>query len=563
MAETETDTAAAEQRQTSVVPFDAPGPGSWELDSSHYGPESSRLARDLIEMSVSKGLATGFELMGSPVAEMEARFVNGRFYRRLVPLVGPDRNLPPPPKPVLWLATRLHPEFRRRARTAAAALEERVWMEELERWESDWKPNLVERSRRFEQVDLEALDDAGLANHLRALMDHLEFGTALHFQLHVSDLGPIGLMLVRGREWGLDPVELMQTLSGYSHATSAPAAALAEIRRQLPDGRLESLAAIEVAPEAARRAFERFMTEYGGRLTSGYDIRDLTLAELPETVLAGINSADIEGRALTDAKALGDDTAARLREQVPAADRSEFDQIVADARALYGLRDENGPITYQWPAGLVRRAVLETGRRLLEAGQVVDREHVFDMTVDEMITALAGRPTTTAAELAERCRTRNEWAEMEAPRLLGPEPILPPVDVLPGALARMMDVTLTVIDMIESTSEREELVGVGIGEDTYVGRARVVDDAIDALADFEPGDVLVAPFTVPTINSVLAMAGAVVVEEGGLLCHAAVIAREFGIPGVVGAAGATRTILDGAEIEVDASQGTIKTVSPQ
>ena len=138
--------------------------------------------------------------------------------------------------------------------------------------------------------------------------------------------------------------------------------------------------------------------------------------------------------------------------------------------------------------------------------------------------------------------------------------MLPPVDVLPESLARMMDVTLTVIEMIESASAREDLVGVGIGDETYVGRARVVDDAIDALAGFEPGDVLVAPFTVPTINSVLAMAGAVVVEEGGLLCHAAVIAREFGIPGVVGAAGATRSITDGVQVEVDSAKGTVKVV---
>lgn len=552
------DWPTAERRQTTVLPFEAPGPGSWELDTSHYGPACSRLARDLIERSVTRGLATGFELMGSPVATMDAKFVNGRFYRRLVPLVGADRNAAPPPKPVLWLATRIHPEFRRRARTAAAAVENRFWMDELEKWETDWKPSLIAGSRRFEAVDLATLDDAGLSDHLRALMDHLEFGTELHFRLHVSDLGPIGLMLVRGREWGLDPVELMQALSGYSHATSAPVEALAEIRRHLPGGRLDSLAAIESAPPEARDAFDRFMKEYGGRLTSGYDIRDRTLAELPETVLAGINSTDTDARTATEAKALGDAVASRLRSSVPAAERDEFDLVVDDARALYGLRDENGPITYQWPAGLVRRTVLAARRRLLDGGHLSDGEQVFDMTVDEMITALAGRPTTTAAELADRCRVRSEWLELDAPRLLGPEPVLPPVDILPKSLARLMDVTLTVVDMIESAAGREHLVGVGIGDGSYIGRARVVSDAIDALSDFEPGDVLVAPFTVPTINSVLAMAGAVVVEEGGLLCHAAVIAREFGIPGVVGVAGATVGINDGAQIEVDAASGSVK-----
>jgi pyruvate,water dikinase len=77
----------------------------------------------------------------------------------------------------------------------------------------------------------------------------------------------------------------------------------------------------------------------------------------------------------------------------------------------------------------------------------------------------------------------------------------------------------------------------------------------------EPGDVLVARFTVPTFNTVLAMAGAVVVEHGGLLCHAAVIARELGIPGVVGAAAATTAIPDGATVEVDPVTGTVSVVS--
>ena len=72
----------------------------------------------------------------------------------------------------------------------------------------------------------------------------------------------------------------------------------------------------------------------------------------------------------------------------------------------------------------------------------------------------------------------------------------------------------------------------------YTGTARVVIDADDALDRVDPGDVIVARLTVPTFNSVLAIAGAVVTENGGLLCHTAVIARELGIPAVVGVADA-------------------------
>jgi pyruvate,water dikinase len=99
---------------------------------------------------------------------------------------------------------------------------------------------------------------------------------------------------------------------------------------------------------------------------------------------------------------------------------------------------------------------------------------------------------------------------------------------------------------------------MGVGTEPYVGTARVVHDASDALAAMEPGDVIVAPYTAPTYNAVLAMAGAVVTEEGGLLCHAAVIARELGLPAVIGASGAMTAIPDGARIEVDPVAGRVR-----
>jgi pyruvate,water dikinase len=102
---------------------------------------------------------------------------------------------------------------------------------------------------------------------------------------------------------------------------------------------------------------------------------------------------------------------------------------------------------------------------------------------------------------------------------------------------------------------------MGVGSGTYVGTARVVHDAVEALATMEPGDIVVAPYTAPTYNSVLSMAGAIVTEQGGLLCHAAVIARELGIPAVIGATDAMQLIPDGAIIEVDTANGRVTLVS--
>jgi pyruvate,water dikinase len=100
--------------------------------------------------------------------------------------------------------------------------------------------------------------------------------------------------------------------------------------------------------------------------------------------------------------------------------------------------------------------------------------------------------------------------------------------------------------------------GAGVGTEAYRGTARVASSPEDALDSMAPGDVLVVRFTTPAYNTVLTIAGAVVTTEGALLSHAAVMARELGIPAVIGAEGALDEIPDGAEVEVDPVAGTVK-----
>jgi pyruvate,water dikinase len=85
-----------------------------------------------------------------------------------------------------------------------------------------------------------------------------------------------------------------------------------------------------------------------------------------------------------------------------------------------------------------------------------------------------------------------------------------------------------------------------------------VRDAADAVDRLQPGDVMIAVFTGPSFNSIVPMLGALVVEEGGAFCHAAIVAREFGLPAVIGAQGAVSLIADGQEIEVDPTSGAVR-----
>lgn len=534
--------------------WEKPGPGTWELDSSHGRAAPCRMTRDLFAECLPKGFEEGMTDFGSPLKTIDLRWVNGRLYRRLVPLVGGGRDLPLPPAPVLRLVTRLHPSFRRAERRARESFATKRWLDELRRWETEWKPGITKRNLALTDVDVAALPAAELADHVLEVTGHLRETTTLHFRLHVSDMGPLGNLMVHLEDWGLHRDDTFRALVAASPATRRPAEELAEVCAALREAGIDpiavpSLDAVRAAsPEAAAR-LDEYLRFHGWRLTTGYELEDRCLAELPDVVVRSIHAAAVRP---ADHRSEGDDELARLRDDVPAEHRAAFDDLVADARASYGLRDENGPLTYEWPAGLLRRAVLEAGARLGLDGSV------FELSAEEVAAMLRGGAGPGTAEIERRAAERRTWAALaDVPPRLGPEAAPPPVDAMPPNLARMVRIVTTVVDTLEAAKGGEALTGTGIGSATYVGTARVVHDAAEALAGVEPGDVIVTPYTAPTYNAVLAMAGALVTEQGGLLCHAAVIARELELPAVIGAADAMARIPDGATVEVDPVAGRV------
>jgi pyruvate,water dikinase len=144
------------------------------------------------------------------------------------------------------------------------------------------------------------------------------------------------------------------------------------------------------------------------------------------------------------------------------------------------------------------------------------------------------------------------------------EPEAPPaLDALPKSMARvtaalMANLGADVTPPPPADDDSSTVNGIGIGDTTYSGRACVVRDLMLAFDQLQPGDVLVAPFTGPSVNSLLPVIGALVVEEGGALCHSATVAREFGLAAVIGAHQATCRIPHGAQVVVDPAHGTVR-----
>jgi pyruvate,water dikinase len=245
---------------------------------------------------------------------------------------------------------------------------------------------------------------------------------------------------------------------------------------------------------------------------------------------------------------------------VPASERAVFDALLAEARYGMRQRDDSVGVRWNWSAGLLRRALLECAQRLGARGVLGRADDVVELTPAELGPLLRDGAGPTASEIAARAAYRDRVEAARAPDRLGPAEDPPRFDVFPPALARATAALFAVLEAegITTDSGGEELRGTGIGNTTYRGTARVATSADDALDRLQPGDVLVAPFTGPAYNSILPILGALVVDAGGTMCHAAIVAREFSLPAVVGAAGATARISEGSTVEVDPVAGRVR-----
>lgn len=554
------------------ITWDAPGPGLWQWQGSHLPGILTPIYRDMHVQSLTTAVSAMFERLGVPLGGMDEQFVNGYTYTSLRPLVGKP-GASPPPRPILWLAVRLHPEFRRRAKTAARTLEQRVWRARTEEWTMVLRPRQRAANLALQAEPVALLDDAALADHVHRAHTNALDGHVLHFDLHGDDLGPLGLYLAACQDWGIAPGEGIAALAGHSPSTAAPVEALRKVALAVleagwahGDPVPRSLDELRALGSSVSSGLDDYLDEFGWRTVTGYDLDARTVAELPEALVANVlaSTAPFDHDA---AGAAGDAAAAALRTRVPEAERTRFDEALHEARVALDLRDDNGPITTEWTVGLLRRALLEVGRRLVARGALADPADAVELTLDEVEGLLAGGAVPSAQEVTARGEARRAALAVTPPATLGERDPEPDLSVFPRPLARLARMALIAVSLLERadvTPDRSAgvlVAGMGVGTVPYIGRARVARRAEDALAAIEPGDVLVVPFTTPAYNAVLAVCGAVVTEQGGALAHTAVLARELGLPAVVGAGGALRAIADGDQVEVDPVAGTVRLVS--
>jgi pyruvate,water dikinase len=213
----------------------------------------------------------------------------------------------------------------------------------------------------------------------------------------------------------------------------------------------------------------------------------------------------------------------------------------------------------------MRRAILAAGDRLAAQERIEQPAHLLEARFEEAVSLVRDGEGPSAAELAEHARFRNTHNPADAPPQLGDEPPPPPpLDQLPEPAARAMRAAGTCVAMLfgngDRQSERTVVRGLSASPGVYEGTARLLGHPgeVDRIV---PGDVLVTGSTSEAFNLVLPLVGAIVTDNGGLLSHAAIVSREYGIPGVVGTRQATDLITDGARVRVDGDAGEVTVIA--
>jgi pyruvate,water dikinase len=185
------------------------------------------------------------------------------------------------------------------------------------------------------------------------------------------------------------------------------------------------------------------------------------------------------------------------------------------------------------------------------------------MTFDELAAILRGAESPSKDELDERTDRRLNTPLDEVPPILGPElPPPPPLDGLPPDVAQMMGAFgATLGEVFSAPPDKPDtaITGRPVSPGTVTGIARIIGHP-EECNRLQQGDVLVTASTSSAFNVVLPLLGAIVTDRGGQLSHAAIVAREYGIPAVVGTTNATDIIPDGARVTVDGAAGTVEIV---
>ena len=497
---------------------------------------------------------------------------------------------------------------------------QKPWRRDLAEWDERTKPAAIAEHRRLQAVNVCALSDAELWAHVERTMANSHMAGALHGHFGAAFGAPVNVFLAQVATWieeargvsgAAEARVLVDCLAGSSMDTviAANPASIAAAEAILASPEATALLQSEdltttieqlrahSEPEV-KTAVEEWAQHVGSRLIDGHTgfATPQVLCEVPRLYVGLLRHCVATVASRRDAgQELGGspvaDVATRAAETakgwIPDRLHTEFDDLLAEARTTYKLRDERVNYADAAADGITRLAFLEVGRRLQERGLLKDPVLAMEGHPTQLCRMLLAPDTVDAAALEQEMATlaaerRASVHHHAPPTLVGPEEGVPGEEAAdpsdPAAFNELLAAmspeqagTLRQLDRYNSVRKLLEvpvdaggvgdsLKGVGVSGGVFVGEAIVgvmgVDVSPEDLDD--KTKVFVTAATSSPFNLVIPMIGALVCDGGSLLSHPSITAREHGTPCVVGVVGCCAAIRNGDRVRVDADRNVVE-----
>jgi pyruvate,water dikinase len=533
----------------------------WTQDRLHYPDPITPLEFSLIEDGVDAGLTKGAQAYGLSLT-VHDRHINTYLYTHVE--AGPiDTGAP---------AFSREPSLQLEA--AMGCLRST--------WNDTWLPEIQSHLAWWAAFPYAEADGPALLRHLEETEDRWQRLWEIHFllfvpaKLAISEFADLYAEVFEGA----DPFKPYGMMAGYFTKTIESGQWLWEMSRRIQTSPeviqvFREQSATEVIPRLHEvaggsevlRQLNEYLVVHGRRadklsLDCPYWVDDP--APVVQALKQYLLQADRDLVAeLAETGRQREELVAELRSQLqdlPRAVRTEvLDRLKAAQEGAY-LSEEHGYWIDYGASYRVRQVLLAIGDRFVAGGVLPQTGDLFYLQMDEVKALLASAEprarfcTDFEPLVRRRRRLADRFAGCVPPLILGDK-----ASALSGPVTR--DPVVEMFHKVEgraaAPSVDNVIVGTGGSPGTVQGTVKVIS-TLQGAVKLEPGDILVADTTSPPWTLLFATAGGLVTNSGGILSHSAVIAREYGIPAVLGAGDATVRLHDGQRVEVDGTHGIVR-----
>ena len=434
------------------------------------------------------------------------------------------------------------------------------WVLSTSKFEGADEDAAIADDLRWNRPNLRALSNRALVARARAMMPYERLAWRSE-QIGSSNaaLGPA----VAGQMLPPEKAHLLVTILGYAGdvESAAPTYALWSLSRTVRNSPETSALFDQGVPAVAAQLatarggfwseFGAFLGEFGYRGPSEWDLGTESWESKPSLALALIDKM----RLLDDSQSPSAKQAAHAAETdramaeatagMDAATEAAFRGAIGSARRFAGWR-ESGKSSCIKIMNEARMALIELGERLAGDG-VLDHSRQIFIALDSELDALALKETSLLESLRQREKDWTALKDLDIPTFVDASKPIPAIADLPRKGS----------GTVERVSVGDVLQGAASSQGIVEGTVRVVLGT-DAIEDFQPGEILVAPQTDPSWTPLFLVASGVVVNTGSMGSHAMIVARELGIPCVGGLVGATKSLKTGDRVRVDGAKGTVE-----